>query len=164
MGCPCAAPRNDDDSLTKHQWTRRRSRCSWIDGDAPHGQVAVFAEQRSMSASANTLAAFSGQLVLVGAGKMGSAMLEGWLGLGLEPRRVVVREPQPTPEIAALAGRGLALNPIEAPRNPDVVVLAVKPQSAAEVVPAIAPLVGANTVVLSIMAGKTLAALVPALP
>ncbi len=58
-----------------------------------------------------TLADFAGTIVLVGAGKMGSAMLDGWLALGLSPASVVVIEPQPTPEVTALTSRGLKVNP-----------------------------------------------------
>jgi pyrroline-5-carboxylate reductase len=58
-----------------------------------------------------SLADFTGTLLLVGAGKMGGAMLEGWLALGMAARNVVVIEPQPAGEIAALTGRGLRLNP-----------------------------------------------------
>ena len=54
---------------------------------------------------------FTGTLVLVGAGKMGGAMLEGWLALGLDPKKVAIQEPQPAPEIAALAARGVRINP-----------------------------------------------------
>src|SRR4051794_14038642 len=66
-----------------------------------------------MSPSSNTpaLAGFSGTILLVGAGKMGSAMLEGWLALGLAADKVAVLEPQPVSEIAALTARGLRLNP-----------------------------------------------------
>ena len=46
---------------------------------------------------AHTLDNLSGRLVLVGAGKMGSAMLEGWLRLGLDPDKIAVLEPQPAP-------------------------------------------------------------------
>jgi pyrroline-5-carboxylate reductase len=53
----------------------------------------------------------SGHLVLVGAGKMGSALLEGWLRFGLDPKHIAVLEPQPAPQISALVGRGLRLNP-----------------------------------------------------
>jgi pyrroline-5-carboxylate reductase len=115
--------------------------------------------------SATSLRDFSGTLVLVGAGKMGGAMCQGWLGLGLDPARVVVIEPQPAPDIVAIAGRGTRLNPpLETVRDAAVVVIAVKPQSAGEVVPGLAPLIGPSTVVLSIMAGKTLAGLARALP
>src|ERR1700746_1107401 len=107
----------------------------------------------------------AGTIVLVGAGKMGSAMLDGWIALGLAPSRVAVIEPHPSPEISALAARGLKLNPDRrAVTDPAVIVIAVKPQSAAEVVPAAAPLVGASTVVVSIMAGQRLASLERALP
>jgi pyrroline-5-carboxylate reductase len=104
-------------------------------------------------------------IVLIGAGKMGSAMLEGWIGLGLDPSRVAVVEPQPTPEVSALAARGLKLNPARrAVPDPAVIVIAVKPQVAADVVPAAAPLVSPSSVVVSIMAGQRLASLERALP
>ena len=45
-----------------------------------------------------------GTILLVGAGKMGSALLEGWLALGLEPKSIAVIEPQPTPEIDGAGG------------------------------------------------------------
>jgi pyrroline-5-carboxylate reductase len=114
---------------------------------------------------ASSLRDLAATIVLVGAGKMGSAMLDGWIGLGLDPARVAVIEPQPSHEIAALAARGLRLNPDRhAVRDPAVVVIAVKPQMAAEVVPAAAPLVGPSSVVVSIMAGQRLASLERALP
>ena len=100
---------------------------------------------------------FSGTLVLVGAGKMGSALLEGWLGLGLAADRVAVIEPSPSPDISALAKRGLSLNPdLRTLRDPAVVVLAVKPQIAAEAIAPLRAIVGAGTLVVSIMAGRTL--------
>src|SRR5580658_6185501 len=105
-----------------------------------------------------SLSDFPGTVVLVGAGKMGGALLEGWLKLGLEPRQVAVLEPQPSAEITALAGRGLRLNPD--PRtlpSAAALVIALKPQIAAQAVPALAPLVAPATVVVSIMAGRTLA-------
>ena len=52
-------------------------------------------------AAAPALAKLSGTILLVGAGKMGSAMLEGWLALGLAADKVAVLEPQPAPEITA---------------------------------------------------------------
>jgi pyrroline-5-carboxylate reductase len=110
------------------------------------------------------LRSFSGLLVLVGAGKMGGALLEGWLRLGLEAKNVAVLEPQPTAEIAALARRGVKLNPdVKALGGVAAMVIALKPQVAAEVVPALAPLVSASTVVVSIMAGRTLHFLAAAL-
>jgi pyrroline-5-carboxylate reductase len=112
-----------------------------------------------------TLRGFSGHLLLVGAGKMGHALLEGWLGLGLDPRRILVFEPQPASDLAALAARGLRLNPLHSEaRGAEAIVIAVKPQIAADVVPPLAPLVGNVSVAISIMAGKPLQALERALP
>jgi pyrroline-5-carboxylate reductase len=100
---------------------------------------------------------FAGRLVLVGAGKMGSALLEGWLRFGLDPKHVAVLEPQPSPQIAALTTHGLLLNPqLRALGDVAAVVIAVKPQTAAEAIPPLKPLIGAATVVVSIMAGRTL--------
>jgi len=98
---------------------------------------------------------FSGTLVLVGAGKMGGAMLQGWLALGLDPRKVAIREPQPAEEIAALAARGVRVNPVSVD-DASVVVLAVKPQVDGEVVPPLKGLMRADTIAISVMAGKTL--------
>jgi pyrroline-5-carboxylate reductase len=113
---------------------------------------------------ARTLAHLSRTLLLVGAGKMGGAMLEGWLALGLDPQYAAVLEPQPSRELTALAGRGLRLNPAaSAVGDTAAIIIAVKPQVASEVVPALAPYVGAGTVVVSIMAGQTLGFLAQAL-
>ena len=66
-------------------------------------------------------------------------------------------EPQPSPEIIRLAGRGLRLNPDpQTLANAAAIVIAVKPQVAAQALPALVPLVAASTVVISIMAGRTL--------
>ena len=100
---------------------------------------------------------FSGHLVLVGAGKMGSALLEGWLRFGLDPKRITVIEPQPSPQISTLTSRGLRLNPeLRALADVSAAVIAVKPQTAAEAIPPLKPMIGASTVVVSIMAGRTL--------
>src|SRR5438552_2399772 len=114
-----------------------------------------------MSAS---LQHFTGTLVLVGAGKMGGAMLEGWLALGLDPAKVAILEPNPAPEIAALQDRGVRINPAPSSiADAAVIILAVKPQVAADVVPPLEALVRPGTVAVSVMAGKTLAFLEGAL-
>jgi pyrroline-5-carboxylate reductase len=111
------------------------------------------------------LTALTGPLVLIGAGKMGGAMLQGWLSLGLAPEQAVVFEPQPAAEIGALAARGVRLNPTtESVREAAAVVIAVKPQSAAEAIPAYAGLAGGKAVVVSIMAGQTLQRIASLLP
>jgi pyrroline-5-carboxylate reductase len=98
------------------------------------------------------------RLVLVGAGKMGGAMAQGWLDAGLAASSLTILEPNPSPEIAALAvAHGLALNPQIAGPPPDMLVLAVKPQSLDAVAPQIAALAAERTLVLSILAGKTIA-------
>jgi pyrroline-5-carboxylate reductase len=112
-----------------------------------------------------SLQGFPGTLVLVGAGKMGGALLQGWLRLGLDPARIVVLEPQPAAEIAELTSRGLRLNPLAAAiDNPAVLVLAVKPQTAPEVMATLNALTGGGPVVISIMAGRTLGFIAQALP
>jgi pyrroline-5-carboxylate reductase len=104
------------------------------------------------------------RLVLVGAGKMGGAMAQGWLDAGLPAASLAIREPKPSAEVATLAAsRGVALNPQDA-TQPDMLVLAVKPQSLDQVVPGIAALAAENTLVLSIIAGKTIANLEARLP
>jgi len=106
---------------------------------------------------------FTGTVALIGAGRMGSAMLDGWIGLGLEPARLVVIEPQPAPPITALQGRGLRLNPNNAAGCADAVVLAVKPQTAADAMAAVAGMAAPTGVVISIMAGRNIAFLEAAL-
>jgi pyrroline-5-carboxylate reductase len=104
------------------------------------------------------------RVVLVGAGKMGGAMALGWLEAGLAPTSLAILEPKPSDEIAALAGsRGVALNPAKC-ATPDVLVLAVKPQSLDAAAPQAAPLAEPWTLVLSILAGKTIANLQARLP
>jgi pyrroline-5-carboxylate reductase len=119
-----------------------------------------------MTTSARSnLANLSGTILLAGAGKMGGAMLEGWLALGLAPEKITVIEPQPANEITAWARHGLRLNPSPgAVGEVAAVVVAVKPQTAPEAMPALVPFVGAATVVVSIMAGRTLRFLDGALP
>jgi pyrroline-5-carboxylate reductase len=110
-----------------------------------------------------TLGNFAGPLVLVGAGKMGGAMLQGWLALYLDPKCTIVLEPQPSLEIDALTERGLKINPDDA-MPAAVVVVAVKPQIASDVMPAVNAFVGPATLVVSIMAGRTLRFLTELLP
>jgi pyrroline-5-carboxylate reductase len=119
--------------------------------------MAMSASDHPASGPSPGLRDFSGRLVLVGAGKMGCALLEGWLRLGLDPKTVAVIEPQPSGQIAAFAERGLRLNPdLRALDNAAVIVLAVKPQIAAEAIAPLKPIAGPNTLVVSIMAGRTL--------
>ena len=106
----------------------------------------------------NALQSTSGTIALAGAGKMGGAMLTGWLAGGLDASRVMVVEPHPSDEIKALAAKGIRLNPKDA-GTADTLVLAVKPQMFREAGPGLKPLVGPSTLVVSIMAGTNIAAL-----
>jgi pyrroline-5-carboxylate reductase len=106
----------------------------------------------------STLQNITGTIALAGAGKMGGAMLSGWLGGGLEAKRVAVIEPAPSPEIAALAAKGVRLNPKDAGRV-ETLVIAVKPQSFREAGAALKAQVAPSTLVVSIMAGTTIKSL-----
>jgi pyrroline-5-carboxylate reductase len=101
-------------------------------------------------------------LVLLGCGKMGSALLEGWLARGLSPSAIAVIEPNPGPRLAALAGQGLTLNG-ELPPEPAVAVLAVKPQMMGAALPRLAALGDGRTVFVSIAAGTPIASFEAAL-
>jgi pyrroline-5-carboxylate reductase len=111
-----------------------------------------------------SLSDFDGTVVLVGAGKMGGAMLEGWHRLGLKFDNVVAVDPQPSAEIITLGQRGLRINPALDTIAARAIVIAIKPQVAAEVVPTLARLVRDDTVTISIMAGRTLSFLEKTLP
>src|SRR4029077_19570575 len=110
------------------------------------------------------LGEFRGTLVLVGAGKMGSAMLDGWLARGLDPKKIIVIEPEPVKAVKALARRGLKLNPKDKVGVASAIVIAVKPQSAPEALPPLARYIDKATLVLSIMAGRTIGFLEKSLP
>ena len=111
-----------------------------------------------------SLSDFDGTLVLVGAGKMGGAMLEGWHRLGLSFDNVVALEPEPSPEIITLGARGLRINPSLDTISATAIVLAVKPQVAPDALRPLAPMIAQDTVIVSIMAGRTLAFLEKQLP
>ena len=100
-----------------------------------------------------------GTLVLVGAGKMGGAMLEGWLASGADPKKIVALDPFASDDMKALLARhGVALNPaIAGITNAEVVLVAVKPQMMEEVLPTITSLGKSNPLILSVAAGKTIA-------
>ena len=100
-----------------------------------------------------------GTLVLVGAGKMGGAMLEGWLKGGVAPARIVALDPKPPAEVLALIERhGVKLNPaVTSITDAEVVLVAVKPQVTEDVLPPIASLAASKPLILSVVAGKTIA-------
>jgi pyrroline-5-carboxylate reductase len=110
--------------------------------------------------NSNTLQSIKGTIVLAGAGKMGGAMLSGWLAQGLDPARAAVIEPHPSEDIRAYLARGVRLN--SSPQDSGTVaafVVALKPQAFREAGLALKPYVDATTLVVSIMAGTTIASL-----
>lgn len=99
-------------------------------------------------------------VILLGAGKMGGALLHGWLSAGLAGSAVQVVEPQPADALRALAANtGLSL--VAAPNRLQaaVVVLAVKPQVLDEAAAAVTRYATPRTVIVSVAAGRTLASL-----
>jgi len=88
-------------------------------------------------------------LVLLGCGKMGSAMLEGWLAQGLPASSVWVQDPAPS---EWLCQQGLNLN-ATLPDNPAIVLVAVKPQMMDVALPALAAFGNGETLFVSVAAG-----------
>jgi pyrroline-5-carboxylate reductase len=105
-------------------------------------------------------------LVLFGAGKMGAAMLEGWLAVGMNTAAATILDPQPSADVEALCGKKqIPLNPsLRDLMPPKVVVLAIKPQMLEAAAAVINRLVKPDTLVVSILAGKTLADLKRKMP
>jgi pyrroline-5-carboxylate reductase len=113
---------------------------------------------RPLGNNSSTLQNVTGSIALAGAGKMGGAMLTGWLAGGLDAKRVVVIEPAPSAEIAALAAKGVRLNPKNIGAL-ETLVIAVKPQSFREAGAALKSHVAPSTLVVSIMAGTPIKSL-----
>jgi len=110
--------------------------------------------------AAQPLAQIKSTIVLAGAGKMGGAMLSGWLARGLDAKRVAVIEPHPSDEISALVTKGIRLNP--SPKDMGAVatlVIALKPQTFREAGSVLKSFTGPSTLVVSIMAGTTMASI-----
>jgi pyrroline-5-carboxylate reductase len=94
-------------------------------------------------------------ILMLGAGRMGGAMVEGWLAAGaFAPQELMIRDPQPGPSALAAQAAGAALNPPEAElARARTVVLAVKPQVWRDAAAEAAPWLGSGAVVVSICAG-----------
>lgn len=93
-------------------------------------------------------------LVLLGCGKMGSALLEGWLAGGLPRDAVHVIDPKPSDWLEAT---GISIN-AALPEAPAVLVVAVKPQVVGTALPGAARFGGGGTLVVSIAAGTPVSA------
>ncbi|UZD89910.1 pyrroline-5-carboxylate reductase [Cognatishimia activa] len=88
-------------------------------------------------------------LVLLGCGKMGSAMLEGWLKDGLPAKSVYVQDPYPSDWVQE---SGVYVN-VDLPAAPAIVLIAVKPQMMAEALPVLRAMGNGQTLFLSVAAG-----------
>ncbi|MFD1696345.1 pyrroline-5-carboxylate reductase [Roseibium aestuarii] len=93
--------------------------------------------------------------LLVGAGRMGGAMLAGWIARGVDPASLVVSDPSPAPDMAAfLAENGIRhVTTVPEDLAPALVLVAVKPQLMDKVLPGLKPAVRPDTVILSVAAG-----------
>lgn len=100
-----------------------------------------------------SLSRFGQHIVLFGCGNMASAMLGRWLDAGLDPAQVTAIRPSGK---AVANGVKVVTTPAEAPANPDILMIGVKPQMLGDVAEDIARLVGPDTIVLSILAGVTI--------
>ena len=111
-------------------------------------------------------AALPASLILAGCGKMGGAMLEGWVRMGLRGDAVTVLDPHASPALVAFCDQhDIGLNPsVGSYGAPEVLVLGIKPQMLDEAAADLSPLAGPDTLVVSILAGKTIADLRARLP
>ncbi len=98
-------------------------------------------------------------ILIIGCGNMGGAMLAGWLAGGLDPARFTVLDPY-LEQVPA----GVTLVRDLPDRQFDAILLGVKPQLLGEVAPQIARFAGADTILLSILAGAELASLAARFP
>ena len=94
-------------------------------------------------------------LVLVGAGKMGGAMLAGWIASGTDPDSILVIDPKPSDELLAMASDKGFRKETKVPEGvtAGVLLLALKPQMMAEALDALKPAADADTLVISVAAG-----------
>jgi pyrroline-5-carboxylate reductase len=103
-------------------------------------------------------------LILVGAGKMGGSMLEGWLKVGVNPKGVTVVDPRLSDEMTRFCSdKGIAINPSSV-SPADVLVLAIKPQMLEGAATDLNGYLGPQTLIISILAGKTIGDLKARLP
>lgn len=117
--------------------------------------------------TARRLDEIDGTIWLAGAGKMGSAMLAGWLEAGMAPGQLLVLDPAPGDAVKELAEKyefALGPAPPAGAPPPSVLVIAVKPQVMDAVFPMLAAHAGPHTLTISIAAGKPIASFERHLP
>jgi pyrroline-5-carboxylate reductase len=97
------------------------------------------------------------RMTLLGCGRMGFALLKGWLASGIPAENFQVVEPNPSANLVHLANdSGLRTISLDEADEADVVILAVKPQSVAEASAQASTLLGADSLLLSVVAGVSL--------
>ena len=93
-------------------------------------------------------------LVMLGCGKMGSALLSGWLEQGVDPKSVWILDPNPSEWVLSCGARiNEAL-----PSTPAIVLVAVKPQMMGEALPSLQRFGASTTLFISVAAGTSLSA------
>jgi len=104
----------------------------------------------------------AGGLLLVGCGKMGGALLSGWIEAGRSPSSITVVEPEAAAFRKAVSSLPEGINHVTSPHalsgaySPAMIVLAVKPQIMDEVVPNFRRFAQDGVAVLSIAAGRSI--------
>jgi pyrroline-5-carboxylate reductase len=110
-----------------------------------------------MTNSPQALAAIPGTILLAGAGKMGGAMLTGWLNAGVALSRIAVIEPHLSDDLRKLAALDLRVNPTRDEAGQlAALVVAVKPQTFGQAATLLKTFTTPTTLVVSIMAGMTI--------
>ncbi len=100
--------------------------------------------------------------LIIGAGKMGGALIRGWLDAGtVPPRKLAVFDPYPGHDAVYAIEKGAAhiSRPEETPDTIDTVLLAVKPQMAAEIAQQISGAIPSGARLISVLAGTSIAEL-----
>jgi pyrroline-5-carboxylate reductase len=98
-------------------------------------------------------------ILVAGAGSLGGALITGWLRAGaVDPRQLMVRDPNPGPAALAAQAAGAALNPDDAAlEHALTVIFAVKPQIWRAVAADLAPRLNPAAIVVSVVAGVSAA-------
>jgi len=106
----------------------------------------------------------SNGIVMLGCGKMGGAILEGWLANGVPTNHIQVIDINPSDRIKELSKKGLLLNTQFGFNNPAMVMLAVKPQMMKDAISSVQHFISKKTVFVSIAAGTRIDFFEQALP
>ncbi len=111
------------------------------------------------AATSTNLSVFTPErpFLLLGCGKMGGALLDGWLAHGLDSRSTVILDPNPADTLKEIEGLSLRTDGTYRGPPPRAVMLAVKPQMMDTALPVVSTMAGKETLYISIAAGKPLA-------